>query len=393
MRADLGPHRANKTDFVRIRAAVADVDPDDDATKQPGGLLREQQRIRTEGEAREDDPRTRPSFVVASGRGEQVGYVFREPIPAHEHQDRFERLMRGVLLALGTDTSTHDIGRLVRPPYGVNYPNARKLKQGHSKPVPTGLAFESETRWTLEDLEAIYPPIAEAKTKSKSVREAEIVAVDLDYGAVLGTPTYDDLPAELRAKFEKDRSEDGALDELWNGDVSATGGNDSSGSGFSFQLARCLRRTGRYTATEFGQIVHGWPHGRNLSELNESDAIRQLKRDWSRNKGESPGDVFEDTTSGDMASDTTAKPDPNAWGEPADLWDCEGAPTLFPDGVVPPFIHRFATDCARRIGVSAGAVAAIAVAAFGSLGRAAINSRCSSTARNGRHIRSCGKRS
>ena len=145
VRADLEPARANKTDFVRIRAAVADVDPDDDATKQPGGLLREQQRIRTEGEAREDDPRTRPSFVVASGRGEQVGYVFREPIPAHEHQDRFERLMRGVLLALGTDTSTHDIGRLVRPPYGVNYPNARKLQAGAQQAGPdrAGIRFRN----------------------------------------------------------------------------------------------------------------------------------------------------------------------------------------------------------------------------------------------------------
>lgn len=348
-RADLGHHRASKADIERLRGVVVDYDP-------PAGAESLEQK-RSEMLGRINRLPVAPTYVVSSGRGFQLVYLFPDPLPAGEHREAVESQTRGMLAACGTDQSTLDITRLCRLPFGFNFPNAAKRKAGYTGTLQCGLVRYSHRRTALEVLASHIAPIGERGAGAHTVQRD---LPDIDMDAVKAVGCYEDLPEALIGRFEGACAADEVLKRLWDGDRAAVTGHDATGSGFAFALAGQLRPRG-FTATECGQLLHAWEHS---SDPDKMDA-RYIARAWSKARPSAAEEL--------APVPVSDAPAPNGWQEPADLWEREQEPPELPAGVVPTYVERFARDRARRLGVNDGAMAATSIVALSSMVPAAVN--------------------
>jgi Protein of unknown function (DUF3987) len=182
---------------------------------------------------------------------------------------------------------------------------------------------------------------------------------------VEGACVYEDLPIELRDKFEKLCVERPALGVLWRGERSPPPG-DGTPSAYVYSLASHLRGPGTFTVTEFAQLVWVWDY---RSQTHEHDFERYISRAWDRNhvacgvysaRGLEPIEIDESKAPGRNSS-------AEGWGEPTDLWAEDSEPVDLPPGVVPAIIEAAARDHALRLGIEAGASAAALITAMGSL--------------------------
>ena len=368
VRADLGPRRAYKSDIARIRVLHLDADPDDEIASQPGGLQREQQRLLAESAQRQLDPKRRSTFAVSSGRGVQEIFALKDPLDAREHQERIEAANRGILHELGTDTGTHDITRLLRIPCGFNRPNAKKRAQGVTKPLQVTLLSESDHRCTLEESEAVYPPrAAEAKegnAEAESAATRRVIAeLKPDMPSIKSVVALTDLDEDLQATFNAALLEDKSLRTLW---LDGLPNHKHDGSRFAMAFAKALKRAGRFTATEFGQLLHCTEHSSDPEKMN----ARYMARAWVRSYDpENAEEAFADETgdAGDNNAEASAPTTTTEWNEPGNLWEDDARPKLFPHDTVPPIIYQFSSDNARRLGTEIEAIAVPAIAGFASL--------------------------
>src|SRR5262245_8564548 len=88
---------------------------------------------------------------------------------------------------------------------------------------------------------------------------------------------YDELPAELRTKFEAACARDDILKHLWDGKP-APWQRDETGSGFANALAWLLKGIGTFTPTEFGQLLWVWGHASALEKIDD----RYIARPWAK---------------------------------------------------------------------------------------------------------------
>ncbi|MGY4483336.1 hypothetical protein ACVWWR_002527 [Bradyrhizobium sp. LM3.2] len=275
MRSDLGDKRAKKADIQSVRMVIADLDPAKNVVLTPEVLARERERLETVRERVACEDECFYSFAIDSGGGVQLGWLLEEKQPAAEFADLAENQTRGILRHLGAEESTTDITRLCRLPGTLNFPTAAKRRQGRNEVTAARvIEYIGNSNTTLEELADWASPVEPSRKASATANDANI---DLDMGVVEAAHGDGAVPPELKLKLEDLRERDRKFDRLWLGDKSAIGGSDTTRSAFLFALAGRLRRSGKFSPTEFGQLAAIWEHG-----PEDADA-RQLARAWSRN--------------------------------------------------------------------------------------------------------------
>ena len=345
--------RLSKDDIGVIRAIYADIDP-----KKVGGgdasgqhFRKERERLDALAKQLRKEEGCPPSLIVDSGGGIQPWWMLRPPVPATpENVALVEGIGRTLKARFGGD-SVFDVSRILRLTGTINIPDAGKLAQGRTPALATILAEESSGEtYTLDQIAEWAPPTPEhAKPKDRP-------ATAIDMGAVY-TSTFEDLPVELRKKFEAHCASRPVVGALWRGEPAPWQGGESP-SEYVFALATALRPSGAFTVTEFAQLVAVWEH---RSETHADDFERYVSRAWNRNPAPLGGEGFDPHV---LPARGAGKIE---WNEPADLWSARFEPVDLPAGVVPQAIECVARDQAKRLGVEAGACAAALVTAIGSL--------------------------
>jgi hypothetical protein len=265
--------RLSGKDIATIRAIVADIDipKKGDSTGEHFRELRA--KLLNDVVPKLAKLECPPSLIVDSGGGVQLWWRLEEAVSAE-----YAALVNGIGRTINAqiakafpefklDTVT-DLPRVMRLPGTINIPNERKRAEGRMA-APTTVLIEHAASCTLDELTAWAAPRARRSTSSNS----ELPNVDM--AAVCAAMEYDELPGDLRAKFESACEELPSLRNLWNGQR-VSWQNDISHSGFSYALAWALKRDGGFTATEFGQLLFVWDHGYEADKLN----ARRISRDW-----------------------------------------------------------------------------------------------------------------
>jgi hypothetical protein len=296
VQAECADKRASKATIKHVRAIVLDLDPPDAITS-PEALARWRDetlaRVKREAEA---DPKHAPTLTVDSGRGIQLIRILITPLDVVVHGERAETITKAGLLALGTDPSTHDVTRLIRVPGTINFPTATKRKTGHVEPSATAILNETENRFELEQIAALFAVDADAPEVATPRATVAVQSV-VDMGAVRAEPSEDD-----EAQWKKACKRQPKLSRLYDdGDKTCLLGPDVSGSGYAFALAAYMKGAG-CTIEQFGNRLLGWEYGSDDEKIDQ----RFIARAWDNTKGVFCAEIeFEDVT-GEVKSD--AKP-------------------------------------------------------------------------------------
>ena len=268
------PHAPNKklkkTDIATIRAIYADVDPG------PGDLEQARKVIRDRAEQALST--TPPNLIIDSGGGLQFFWQ-TDKLPVDEAtQATAEKQARGIAYLMEGD-GVCNIDRIMRLPGTHNIPGEKKIARGRKTALATVITHKQFTT-DLSKLAKAYKPL-DAPEGDDTSEEINALIHSLDMGYIKGASSYADLPADLKAKFDRDLLQDESLAQLWSGDAQP---EDTSSSGWRFALAKAVKSQGGYTAEQFGALCWVW-------DKADPDKItpRAIARDWSR-AGKGPED-------------------------------------------------------------------------------------------------------
>jgi putative DNA primase/helicase len=267
--------KLSKEDIGWIHCVFIDLDPSEDPSKKL-----DDERARLRKLVKSLAAECQPTWVVDSGNGLQVLWLLDQKI---EKTKESEALVEGIGRTLknrfGGD-SAWNIDRILRVPGTINLPNKKKRKLG--RPISLAkIIGGTEKPVAIDTLEAWAPPTA-ANASRNNKWDAKYPNIDMKL--VRAANVYDDLPEELLTKFEAACAQDLSLQTLWDGRP-ADAQTDTSGSGFSFALARLLRLGWRkhgitFTTNEFGMLHWIWEHGQDRDKIS----LRSIGRDWARVK-------------------------------------------------------------------------------------------------------------
>jgi hypothetical protein len=346
--------RLKKSDIGQIRAIVVDVDAA--PPMEHGGdstvehFSKERERLIRLAKDMHADQECPPTIIVDTGGGIQALWKLNPPLPATvDNIALVEGIGRTLKEKYGGD-SVFDVARIMRLPGTINVLSPKKREQGRVPALVTVMVEQcSGKTFTIEQLQKWAPP-----TAAKTSPNGTVKGPPIDMAVVEAADTYEELPAGLRQKFEAYCMQRPEVGALWEG-TPAPWQEDPSASGYEFALAHALRLSGRFTITEYAQLVAVWEY---RSVKHADDFERRVSRSWTRSRVPLGAAGFSNPTTQSAAEE---------WGEPADLWSSRSAPADLPAGVVPEIIEGVARDQARRLGVDPGGPAAASITAIGSL--------------------------
>lgn len=143
--------KASERDIISIEFVQVDIDPRDGEP-----LEAEQARIRDLVTTNWPSGLPRPTFTIWSGGGAQCLWRLADPLPP-EQADQAKAISKGLSAKLDGD-ATHNIDRLFRVPFTLNWPNAKKREKGRV-PAPATLIEHVASR--------VYEPDAFPKLTAK----------------------------------------------------------------------------------------------------------------------------------------------------------------------------------------------------------------------------------
>jgi hypothetical protein len=257
--------KLEKEDIGAIRAVYVDRDPAADMSVQDGRAEIERWLGHLE---RGSIP---PSFVVDSGGGYQVLWRLAEKLPPEEHKEWAESLGRG-LADMASGDRVQNIDRVLRLPGTLNIPDEKKRAKGR---VPRTARLVSAAG-RVYDRDGFASVALVTGKEGAGSAEVQAIADEIDMGAIETCAHYEDLPAELRDRFEASPV---FASRLWSFGKDPRQGGDLSGSGQIASLCAALAYAG-FSAQEFGHLVHVWPHAEGSKEY-ERDPLRCLARTWA----------------------------------------------------------------------------------------------------------------
>lgn len=250
------PHKKlEKGDIGAIRAVFTDIDPTD------ANLTEERQRLKALAFDSDAD------IVIDSGGGVQLFWQLASKIPAADFE-----WAEGCCRRLGKDfggDNTWNVDRLMRLPYTVNLPDAKKRAKGRSMAIATVLRSQPG-RWTRDALEQAFPPISgdrAGKDHSSETRETSTRILASDYASFA---EYHELPIELRHRLAAALSKDPSLGQLWHG--------EGAGNEFRFELAAKLKAFD-FEVEDYARLANVWQRS---TSKPERPSARELARDWVR---------------------------------------------------------------------------------------------------------------
>jgi Protein of unknown function (DUF3987) len=361
---DDAPHnvRLSQNDIGYIRAIPADIDVPKIKGGDPTGQHFQEARTKLLKDVAPKiaaEPMCPPSLMVDSGGGIQLYWELRPAVPATaENIELVKGIGRTINERLKAEfrdfnfDNVTDPPRIMRLPGTINIPDAGKRAQGRS-PAPANVLFEhsSGRTYSLDQLKYWAP--SSHKTQANSSGTGKLPPIDMDL--VRSVDDYEELPEELRARFEAVCAENKELQKLWDG-IPPDWQKDQTGSGFANALAWLLKGTGKFTPTEYGRLLWVWGMA---SDPKKMDA-RYIGRTWDR------ATPRPNTSSWPEPTDCSSEATDSTWDEPTDFWAGKSEPADLPSGVLPEVVERFASDRGRRLGVEPGAPAACLITTLAS---------------------------
>jgi hypothetical protein len=82
----------------------------------------------------------RPTFQIMTGGGFQIGYRLSEPLPRTPENTAWAVALSRRISELVAGDAVHDISRIFRLPYSMNWPSERKRRDGRVQ-TPAGLVI------------------------------------------------------------------------------------------------------------------------------------------------------------------------------------------------------------------------------------------------------------
>lgn len=265
--------KLSKDEIAFIRAVHVDLDPGEgDIEKERAGLL---------AMARKALGTLPPAIVVDSGGGFNMYWPLAKKL---EHtalvRASVEAQSDGIRLLLDSD-HTFNVDRILRLPGTINLPDATKRRKGRKERQATVTDLRPD-RFGMDQLEKAYKPLrsdrngAPEERKNAAIRELQ---KSLDPHFIKGHAYYEDLPEDLRHRFEQFLRTNERANDLWTGLVGPSG-DDQTTSAWRFSLAGLMKRDGAFTADEFGALTYVW----DRADPDKIDT-RTVARDWHNAAG------------------------------------------------------------------------------------------------------------
>lgn len=278
--------KLKKHDIANVRAVYIDIDP-----RKSVDFEAERARILSLSNAIENDFISPASAIIDSGGGYQFFWFLDNKI---EVTPWAEAQNKALAQAFGGD-HIWNIDRLMRLPGTVNLPDAAKRAKGRKR-APTKLVTLNNERYSESFLSKWHTPIEPV------ARENGKLDVELDIAAYQEVTDWPDLPAQTSHNFKAFIQQNPFAKDIWEGPEDALPSEDKSGSSYLFFLAREMRKSGAFSATEFGMIAKLWERS-NLE--NKPDPLRQITRAWARSGVLSASEEF-----GEYKPETSSTPTP-----------------------------------------------------------------------------------
>jgi len=179
--------KATKEDILKVHFLWADLDP-----RAGESLSSERQRIAALLTTTLPPEVPAPTFVIDSGSGYQSLWWLSAPVelgPAGMAADEIERYTRWLEIKFGSD-KVHNVDRVLRMPFTINHPDAKKRAKGR---VPSPAKLELCEPGRVYDLSAFRqaPPKLDTLTKD---------AKDDAPAAILRVLSVDELPAKVSGR-------------------------------------------------------------------------------------------------------------------------------------------------------------------------------------------------
>jgi len=223
-----------------------------------------------------------PTLTVCTGGGFQLIFALADTLPAAEVADRVEGINRALINLLGGDAGTWNKDRLLRVAGPMNLPDARKRAKGRT-PRRACVVAKSARAYTLEDLEAIVPPVDAPTATDRNDRVTELIE-EFRFGAYETITSVADLEPSLQLKLEAALEASPKLARAWAGDFSGTAA--AKGSGKRVTIALLLAHHGDFSAEEFASLIWLWAVDNEGVDYAEAKLQpRDIARLWAR-KGE-----------------------------------------------------------------------------------------------------------
>jgi hypothetical protein len=136
--------KPRKADVTAVMYLHVDADPSPDETP-------EAFKNRTRKSLRKFEPA--PTFIVDSGNGLQILWELRKPFPIQNDDDiaAIESRNHALAVRLGADPSTRNVDRLLRVAGSINFPNAKKKRDGRVECLSRYLSCDETAIYRLED--------------------------------------------------------------------------------------------------------------------------------------------------------------------------------------------------------------------------------------------------
>lgn len=246
---DAPDKKLTKNHIKSIRAVYADLDPVKDKP-----FAQERERIRKLAESlfERDHP---PSVLVDSGGGYQLFWILTEPVPTTDAAERAESIGKAIEAQLDGD-NVKNIDRIMRLPGTKNLPNEKKRKNGQLEAEACVLR-KTERRYTLDELEGLFPPVQDKKTTTRSA-QAPIATG----GGVTGLLAR--VPPTIFTKI-------------------ATPVEEGERSTATFAVIAALKNEG-FSADQVHDVLASFPSGVASKFIDRNDLRKEVERSYSRAK-------------------------------------------------------------------------------------------------------------
>lgn len=266
--------KLRKDHIGRLRAVWIDIDPQGGAEMYEA----ERQRLKDMVEGLVDSVMP-PSFVVDSGGGYQALWVLSQSVDATpENAKKAEALGDSLAFTFHGD-AVRNIDRILRLPGTCNIPDAVKRRKGRTRRAASIYAATGE-RHQLDRLSDQFqlPERNRQKTSASAAAAWEKHYAQLDFEILRDLRDFNDLPDELRRRFQVALTRSPRLRALWERGEKQ---GDVSGSGYVASLGFTLKFLG-FSLADFAMLAAVWPFAAGSGGREWNAGPRSLGRIWAK---------------------------------------------------------------------------------------------------------------
>lgn len=166
--------RLSAADVAWIRGVAVDLDP-----RKGEDFAAERERLLKLARDEESNVFGAPTYIVDSGGGIQMIWLFKEPPPNNpETAADVKAHARGLEAHFGSD-GVHNLDRLFRMPWTTNIPNKSKRERGRIKRVAKVFSASGD-RYDLKDLRNFAEPAAPKAESSGAIDQQSLLAPSIE---------------------------------------------------------------------------------------------------------------------------------------------------------------------------------------------------------------------